>query len=62
MGKLNNGTKIIITVTYKGEIALNECIHFYNVFLRSIMKKLNLVEFGRCFYDPEKKIDVPEFK
>lgn len=62
VGTLKDDTKITMTITFKGKNSLRECIHFYNVFLRTIMKILGLVEFGRSFYDREKRILVPEFK
>lgn len=62
MGTLNDETEISITVTYKGKNSLNECIHFYSVFLHTIMKKLDLVQFGECFFDPEKKYNLPEYR
>jgi len=51
-----------MTITFKRKNSLRECIHFYNVFLRTIMKILGLVEFGRSCYDQNKRIHIPEFK
>jgi len=62
VGKLKDESEVTLTITFKGKNSLRECIHFYNVFLRSIMKNLGLVQFGRSFYDPNKKILIPEFK
>ncbi|XP_022162768.1 piwi-like protein Ago3 [Myzus persicae] len=53
---------VTLTITYKCKNTLSECMHFYNVFLRSIMKMLGLVEFGRSCYDQYKRILIPEFK
>lgn len=51
-----------MTITFKRKNSLRECIHFYNVFLRTIMKILGLIEFGRSCYDQNKRILIPEFK
>ncbi|XP_029345981.1 piwi-like protein 2 [Acyrthosiphon pisum] len=62
VGKLIDESEVTLTITFKGKNSLSECIHFYNIFLRSIMKDLDLVEFGRSCYYPNKKILIPEFK
>lgn len=62
MGKLKDESKVTLTITFKRKNSLRECIHFYNVFLRTIMKILGLVEFGRSCYDQNKKIVIPEFR
>lgn len=51
-----------MTLTFKRKNSLRECIHFYNVFLRTIMKILGLIEFGRSCFDKDKKILIPEFQ
>ena len=62
MGKLRDGSEVTLTITFKGKNSPSERIHFYSIFLRSIMKNLGLIEFGRSFFDPNKKILIPEFK
>lgn len=62
MGKLRDDSEVTMTITFKRKNSLKECIHFYNVFLRTIMKILGLIEFGRSCYDQDKKIIIPEFK
>ena len=62
MGKLRDGSEVTLTITFKGKNSPSESIHFYSIFLRSIMKNLGLIEFGRSFFDPNKKILIPEFK
>ncbi|KAL4105103.1 hypothetical protein QTP88_020376 [Uroleucon formosanum] len=62
VGKLKDESKVTLTITFKRKNSLRECIHFYNVFLRTIMKILGLVEFGRSCYDQNKKIVIPEFR
>lgn len=62
VGKLKDESEVTMTITFKRKNSLRECIHFYNVFLRSIMKILGLVEFGRSCYDQNKRILIPEFK
>lgn len=62
MGKLKDESEVTLTITFKRKNSLSECIHFYNVFLRTIMKILGLVEFGRSCYDQNKKIVIPEFR
>ncbi|VVC30372.1 Ribonuclease H-like domain,Piwi domain,PAZ domain [Cinara cedri] len=59
---LDDGSEVKITITFKRKNSLRECIHFYNVFLRTIMKILGLIEFGRSCYDKDKRILIPEFK
>ncbi|XP_022171132.1 piwi-like protein Ago3 [Myzus persicae] len=62
VGTLRDDSKVTLTITFKRKNSLRECIHFYNVFLRTIMKILGLVEFGRSCYDQNKRILIPEFK
>lgn len=62
MGNLRDDSVVTMTITFKRKNSLKECIHFYNVFLRAIMKILGLIEFGRSCYDQDKKIIIPEFK
>lgn len=62
MGKLKDDSEVTMTITFKRKNTLRECIHFYNVFLRTIMKILGLVEFGRSCFDHDKRILIPEFK
>jgi len=59
---MKDETNVTLTVTFKRKNSMRECIHFYNVFLRTIMKILGLVEFGRSCFDKDKRILVPEFK
>ncbi|XP_050528911.1 piwi-like protein Ago3 [Daktulosphaira vitifoliae] len=54
-------TEVKLTIKFKRKTSLRDCIHFYNVFLRQIMKVLGLVEFGRSVYDPTKRILVQEY-
>lgn len=51
-----------ITIKFQRKNTLNECIQFYNVFIRTIMKIIGLIEFNRHFYDPNKKITLYEHK
>ncbi|XP_026821095.1 piwi-like protein Ago3 isoform X2 [Rhopalosiphum maidis] len=62
VGKLRDESEVTLTISFKRKNSLRECIHFYNVFLRTIMKILGLVEFGRSCYDQNKRILIPEFK
>lgn len=62
VGKLKDESQVTMTITFKRKNTLRECIHFYNVFLRSIMKILGLVEFGRSCFDQDKRILIPEYK
>lgn len=62
MGKIRDGSEVTMTITFKRKNSLRECIHFYNVFLHSIMKILGLIEFGRNCFDKEKRILIPEFQ
>lgn len=62
IGKLKDDSEVKMILTYKRSNTLRECVHFYNVFLRTIMKILGLVEFGRSCFDENKKIYIPEFK
>lgn len=62
VGKLKDESQVTMTVTFKRKNTLGECIHFYNVFLRTIMKTLGLVEFGRSCFDQDKRILIPEYK
>ncbi|XP_015367176.1 PREDICTED: protein argonaute-3-like [Diuraphis noxia] len=62
VGRLRDESEVTLTITFKRKNLLRECIHFYNVFLRTIMKILGLVEFGRSCYDQNKRILIPEFK
>lgn len=62
VGKLRDETDVAITITFRRKNSLRDCLHFYNVFLRSVMKTLGLIEFGRSCYDKNKRILIPEFK
>ncbi|XP_050528913.1 protein argonaute-3-like [Daktulosphaira vitifoliae] len=59
ISKLDSEFKL--TITFKRKTSMHDCIHFYNVLLRQIMKVLGLVEFGRSMYDPAKRILVQEY-
>jgi len=51
-----------MTITFKIKTILSECISLYNTFLRGTLRTLGLVEFGRNFYDKNKKIDIPQYR
>lgn len=61
-GKLKDESLVKMTVTFKRKNSLRECTHFYNVLLRSVMKILGLIEFGRSCFDQNKKILIPEYR
>lgn len=47
-----------MTIKFKHTKKLGECVGFYNILMRSVMKCLGFVEFGRSCYDPEQKSGV----
>ncbi|XP_050425877.1 piwi-like protein Ago3 [Adelges cooleyi] len=61
ISELNDKSKVNLKIIYRRQTLLRDCIHFYNVFLRQIMKSLDLIEFGRNMYDPVRRVAIPEY-
>lgn len=50
---------IEITVNFRREKSMKECIHFYNVLFKQVMLKLEYVQFGQKMFDPTEPKIIP---
>jgi aubergine len=57
-----DGSEVEVTIIFKRERLLNECIHLYNVLLKRIMTELQLARLGRHHYDPKGAKLIPQHK
>lgn len=62
MGKLKDGSEVVMTVKYKKQKNEYERMQFYNILFKSIMKNLGFVEFGKNYFDSKKVIFIPNYK
>lgn len=58
----NDNTKIKLTVIYKRKKKMSECIQFYNVLFKQIMKALEYVQFGKKLFDPTRPKLIPQHR
>jgi len=55
-------TPISISIIFKRQKQLGECIHLYNVLLRKIMIMLDLTQIGRQHCNPRSAYSIPQHK
>lgn len=58
----NNGSPVDITLIFKHQKSMKECIHFYNVLFKQVMLKLDYVQFGQKMFDPKEPKCIPHRK
>lgn len=57
-----DNTKVNITIVFRRTRRLSEMIHIYNVIFKCIMKDLQLIRFGRDFFNENAAIQIPQHK
>lgn len=57
--KKNNESPVNVTVIFKHQKSMKECIHFYNVLFKQVMLKLEYVQFGQKMFDPKEPKCIP---
>lgn len=62
MGKLKDESEVKMTIKFLKKKNVTDSIQFYNILLRSILKNVGLIEFGRNHFDSEKKIIIHDYK
>lgn len=55
----DNGSTVIVTLIYKHEKSMRECIQFYNLLFKQVLTKLEYVQFGRSMFDPKEPKIIP---
>lgn len=58
----HDNTTYNVTIIYKRQKRMGECMHLYNVLFDRIMKVLNFVKFGRKKFDPTAPKIIPQHK
>lgn len=58
----NDGTPIEITIIFRRQKPMKECIHFYNVLFKQVMLRLEYVQFGQKMFDPTEPKNIPHRK
>lgn len=56
------GNSYQVTIIYKKQKTLRECIHLYNVLFDRVMKTLKYVRYNRKQFDPSKPMMVPQHR
>nr|CAD7401850.1 unnamed protein product [Timema poppensis] len=56
------GLQVTITIIYKRQKRLGECVHLYNVLFKRIMVVLDLIRHGRNHYNPREAQVIPQYK
>lgn len=57
-----DGTKYEVTVIFKKQKKLRDCIHLYNVLFDRVMKTLKYLRYNRKQFDPSKPMLIPQHK
>ncbi|XP_049876482.1 piwi-like protein Ago3 [Pectinophora gossypiella] len=57
-----DNSKVNITIKFRRTRRLSEMVHIYNVLFKHIMKDLQLVRFGRQFFNEHSAIQIPQHK
>lgn len=55
-------SEINMTIVYKKQMRMDECIHLYNVLFKRIMHILTFKRVGRQFFDNKRPIPIPQHK
>lgn len=58
----DNDSAVDVTVIFKHQKSMKECIHFYNVLFKQVMLKLQYVQFGQKMFDPNEPKCIPHRK
>ncbi|KAJ8893858.1 hypothetical protein PR048_006459 [Dryococelus australis] len=53
---------VTISVQFKRQKRLGECIHLYNVLFKRIMKELQMSRHGRHHFNPKDAQVIPQYK
>ncbi|CAG2058689.1 unnamed protein product [Timema podura] len=56
------GLQVTITIIFKRQKRLGECVHLYNVLFKRIMVVLDLIRHGRNHYNPKEAQVIPQYK
>ncbi|XP_013180171.1 PREDICTED: protein argonaute-3 [Papilio xuthus] len=57
-----DNTKVQVIISFRRTRRLSEMIHIYNVLFKQIMKDLQLVRFGRQYFNEHSAIQIPQHK
>lgn len=58
----NDGSPVTITVTFKNQMRLSQCVHLYNVLFNNCSKALNLARLGKQHYDSKAAHHIPQHR
>lgn len=58
----DNDSPVRLTVTFRRQKPMKECIQFYNILFKQVMLKLEYVQFGRKMFDPTEPKNIPHRK
>ncbi|KAM9391772.1 piwi-like protein 1 [Pholidichthys leucotaenia] len=64
LSETRSGEKFQITITLTNELPPDSenCLQFYNILFRRVLKMLNMTQVGRNFYNPNDPIDVEKHR
>lgn len=54
-----DNSPVDITINFRRKKPMKECIHFYNVLFKQVMRKLEYVQFGQKMFDPTEPKVIP---
>lgn len=57
-----DGSPICVTVTYKKQKKLADCVHLFNVLFKRVMKELKFKLMGRNHFDPHNPHMIPQHR
>lgn len=55
----DSGQEIELSIIFKHQKTMKECIHFYNILFKQVMLKLEYVQFGQKMFDPSEPKTIP---
>lgn len=58
----NDNKPITLTIKYQRERPMADCINFFNLLFKQIMRMLEYVQFGRKLFDPTAPKVIPQYK
>lgn len=55
----DNDSPVQVTITFRRQKPMRECIQFYNILFKQVMLKLEYVQFNRKMFDPTEPMNIP---
>lgn len=62
VNELNDDKRVEITIKYQGDRSMSDCIHFFNLLFKQIMRTLDYIQFGKKLFNPKDPKIIPQHR